>query len=139
MSPAKDGHAREEQILEAALALLLRQGYDKTTMSDIAEEAGVSRGVLYLHFQSKGSLFEALLSREVVLYMQAWLEYLETASQSGTIGSLYRASLFAVKSRPFMSALMGRDRHVFGAYLRKPNNLLASTASSSLWLETLRD
>jgi len=138
MSHAKDDDAREQHILDAAVPLLMRQGYDKTTMSDIAEEAGVGRGILYLHFQSKDHLFEALLSREVLHYGQAWAEYLETDTRGGTIGSLYRAVLFAVNSRPFMSALMRRDRHVLGAYLRKPDNLLASIQSSSAWLETLR-
>lgn len=138
MGHTKDDDAREQRILDAAVALMLRQGYDKTTMSDIAEEAGVGRGVLYLHFQSKERLFEALLSREVLHYGQAWAEYLETDSRGGTIGSLYRATLFAVNSRPFMGALMRRDRHVLGAYLRKPGNLLASMQSSSAWLETLR-
>ena len=138
MSHAKDANAREEQILDAAVALLLRQGYDKTTMSDIAEEAGVGRGVLYLHFQSKEHLFEALLFREVLLYMPAWADYLEKDAQGGTIGSLYRAALFAVNSRPFMSALMRRDRHVLGAYLRKHDNLLTSMQASSPWQETLR-
>jgi AcrR family transcriptional regulator len=138
MRHVKEDAAREERILDAAVALMLRQGYDKTTMSDIAEEAGVGRGILYQRFQSKDDLFEALLSREVLSYGQAWADYMERDTRGGTIGGLYRAVLFAVNSRPFMGALMRRDRHVLGAYLRKPDNLLASMQSSSAWLETLR-
>lgn len=133
-----DQEEREQRILDAAVALILRQGYDKTTMSDIAEATGIGRGVLYQHFTSKEGLFEALLSREVLQYGQAWVEYIETDPHGGTIGSIYRAVLSAIKSRPLMVAMMRRDRRVIGTYLRKPGNLLASMQSASAWEETLR-
>jgi AcrR family transcriptional regulator len=129
---------REQRILDATDELILRQGYDKTTMSDIAEATGIGRGVLYQHFKSKESLFEALLSREVLHYGQAWVEYIETDPHGGTIGSIYRAVLSAIKIRPLMAAMMRRDRRVIGTYLRKPGNLLASMQSESAWVETLR-
>lgn len=133
-----DQEEREQRILDAAVALILRQGYNKTTMSDIAEAAGIGRGVLYQHFQSKERLFEVLLSREVLQYGQAWVESIEADPHGGTIGSIYRAVLSAIKSRPLMAAMMRRDRRVIGTYLRKPGNLLASMQSGSAWVETLR-
>jgi len=51
--PIPDHDEREAQILRAATAVMIRQGYDKTTISDIAEEAGVSRGTVYLYFKEK--------------------------------------------------------------------------------------
>lgn len=51
--------ARREQILEAAEACFSRKGLRDTTMQDIADEAGVSYGVLYRYFPSKGDLFRA--------------------------------------------------------------------------------
>ena len=38
-----DNNERQQQILDAAAAVIIRLGYDKATMSDIAEEAGASR------------------------------------------------------------------------------------------------
>jgi AcrR family transcriptional regulator len=38
--------AREQQILDAASDLFIRYGYDKTTMQDIAEHAGVTRAIV---------------------------------------------------------------------------------------------
>jgi AcrR family transcriptional regulator len=52
--------ARREQIITAALACFARAGYHATTMADIAEQAGVSKGTPYLYFGSKERLFLAL-------------------------------------------------------------------------------
>lgn len=44
---------RRAQILRAALACLARKGYARTTMDDIAREAGLSKGAIYWYFPSK--------------------------------------------------------------------------------------
>lgn len=133
---------REQRILDAAAHLIMRQGYDKTTMSDVAGEVGLSRGLVYLHFSTKENLFEALLYREVRQYAHTWLEYIEADPRGGTIGGLYRAVLYAINSRPLMAAMMRRDRRVIGTYLRKPDNLFASmqgSAFSSGFLQALQE
>ena len=53
--------ARREQILDVALEVLGRAGYHGASMNDIAEAAGVTKPVLYQHFDSKRELFLALL------------------------------------------------------------------------------
>ena len=62
---ASGQHEREQRILDAAANLIAHYGYDKTTVDEIAREAGVSKGAIYLHFKSKEDLFEALLLREI--------------------------------------------------------------------------
>lgn len=133
-----DNTAREQHILNAAAELIIRQGYDKTTMGDIAQAAGVSRGVVYLHFDNKDRLFEALIYHETLQYAGAWLDYIENDPRGGTIGGIYRAVLHAISSRPLMQAMMRRDRHTFGNYLRKPGNLFAGMQGSSIWPNTLQ-
>ena len=44
---------RERRILDAAVRLIAHYGYDKTTVGDIAHEAGVSKGAVYLHWPGK--------------------------------------------------------------------------------------
>ncbi len=124
-----DNDERQQQILDAAAAVIIRQGYDKTTMSDIAAEAGASRGTVYLYFKGKEELFEALLYREYMQYSQTWLEYIEADPRGGTLGGVYRALFHAVNSRPLIAALMRRDRRVIGNYLRKRDNLFAQMLS----------
>lgn len=124
-----DNDEREAQILQAAAAVIIRQGYDKTTMSDIADEAGVSRGTVYLYFKGKEELFDTLLYWEWMQYSQTLLEALESDPRGGTIGGFYRALFRAVSSRPLMASLLRRDRRVLGAYLRKPDTLVARMES----------
>ncbi len=98
-------------------------------MKDIAGEAGVSRRTVYLYFQGKEELFEALLYREYMQYSQTWLEIIEADPRGGTIGGFYRAIFHAVNSRPLIGAMLRRDRRVVGNYLRKRDNLFSKMLS----------
>jgi AcrR family transcriptional regulator len=51
-----EGHARREEILEAAQSLFSSEGYDHTTIRRIAERVGVTPPVLYRHFKGKGEI-----------------------------------------------------------------------------------
>ena len=50
------------KILEAAFQILARQGYENTSIKDIAEEAGVAQGLVHYHFKSKQQLVLAVLA-----------------------------------------------------------------------------
>jgi AcrR family transcriptional regulator len=54
---------RREQILAAATQAFARSGFAGTSLDDIAAEAGVSRVILYRHFESKTDLYRAVLDR----------------------------------------------------------------------------
>lgn len=56
--------ARAERLLDAAAALLVRLGYRRVTIDDVAREAGVGKGTVYLHFRTKEALFLTVLLRE---------------------------------------------------------------------------
>jgi AcrR family transcriptional regulator len=124
-----DSDRTEDQILAAAAEVIIRLGYDKTTMSDIAEEAGLSRRTIYLYFKGKEELFEELLSREYLQYAQTWSEQIGADPRGGTIGGFYRAIFHAVNSRPLIAAMLRRDRHVVGNYLRRRNNIFTQMLS----------
>ncbi len=124
-----DNDERQQQILDAAAAVIIRLGYDKATMSDIAEQAGASRRTVYLYFKGKEVLFEALLYREYMQYAQTWLEFIEADPHGGTIGGFYRALFHAVNRRPLIAAMLRRDRRVIGNYLRKRDNIFTQMYS----------
>lgn len=139
MYPVKsDNLEREQRILDAAATLIIHYGYDKTSVSDIATAAGISKGAIYLHFASKDDLFEALLYREVQSYADHWFARIEADPQGGTMGGIYKAVLYALNQSPFMSAIIKQDPRVFGNYLHKPNNLFASSQSLTLRAEFLQ-
>ncbi len=55
---------RRPEVLDAALKLFLQSGYDGTSMQAVADEAGVTKPVVYACFDSKDDLFRSLLARE---------------------------------------------------------------------------
>ena len=57
--------ATQERILEAAMRLFLDAGFEKTTMTQVAETAGVSRATVFWHFSDKKSLFREAFNRLV--------------------------------------------------------------------------
>jgi AcrR family transcriptional regulator len=61
MSVRLPAEERREQILDVAVQVFARQGFHGTSMNDVAEVAGVTKPVLYQHFESKRELFQALL------------------------------------------------------------------------------
>lgn len=54
---------RREQILAAATQAFARAGFVATSLDDVAAEAGVTRVILYRHFESKTGLYQAVLDR----------------------------------------------------------------------------
>lgn len=53
---------RREQLLGVASALFARNGYDATTMDQVAQAAGVTKPLLYQHFDSKHALYEEIVT-----------------------------------------------------------------------------
>ena len=53
---------RKKQLLDAALACFIRYGYAKTALDDVAQEAKVSRSLLYAYFSDKKDLFISLIN-----------------------------------------------------------------------------
>lgn len=56
--------ARREQLIDAALSVIIAQGYEGVSIEAIARTAGVTRPVIYDHFPNLGRLLEALIERE---------------------------------------------------------------------------
>jgi AcrR family transcriptional regulator len=56
---------RREAILDAALDVFSAQGFAAARLDDVAAQAGVAKGTLYLHFRSKQDLFEQLVIHAV--------------------------------------------------------------------------
>jgi len=54
---------RREQILDAATRAFARAGFTATGLDDVAAEAGITRVLLYRHFDSKADLYRAVLER----------------------------------------------------------------------------
>jgi TetR/AcrR family fatty acid metabolism transcriptional regulator len=67
---AAQNNEKLESIFDVAFRLFGTQGFFETKMSDIAEEAGIAKGTLYLYFSSKEQLYTAMTVREFTRYVQ---------------------------------------------------------------------
>lgn len=109
--------------MDAAADLFARHGFDKTTVAEIAQAAGISKGAIYLHFPSKEALFEAVVAREMAVHTRAWLEHMEADPEGGTLGGIYRNTLRVLHASRLMMAIMRQDQQIIGSYSRKPGSL----------------
>ena len=116
----RDGRpGREARLLDAATRLFARFGFDKTSVDDIAREAGVSKGAVYLHWPSKDALFEATLVREGLRLLDDIHHRIDADPAGGTLASIYRHSLLAMGSSPLVLAVYTLDARVLGDYVRR--------------------
>jgi AcrR family transcriptional regulator len=56
---------KRDSILDAARAVFSRDGYATSSVDDVATEAGIAKGTVYLYFKSKEEMYLAALLREV--------------------------------------------------------------------------
>lgn len=66
--------ARPQEILDAALAVFAEKGFSAARMEDISRRAGVTKGTIYLYFESKEALFKALVRESLAPTITAVIE-----------------------------------------------------------------
>lgn len=84
--------ARPSELTAAALDLFVDKGFAATRLDDVAARAGVSKGTLYLYFDSKEALFKAVIEEGIVPALEAAEQRL--AEYSGSNVELLRHLLF---------------------------------------------
>lgn len=83
--------ARPSELTAAALKLFVEKGFAATRLDDVAAHAGVSKGTLYLYFDSKEALFKAVIEESIVPLLLAAEQ--QVASYEGTSAELLRQLL----------------------------------------------
>jgi len=63
-APRMAAEKRREHLLDAALSVIVEQGYGRVSVEAVARAAGVTRPVIYDHFKDLGELLHALIQRE---------------------------------------------------------------------------
>ena len=84
--------ARPSELTAAALELFVDKGFAATRLDDVAARAGVSKGTLYLYFDSKEALFKAVIEEGIVPTLAA--AELQLAEHNGSSVALLRKLLF---------------------------------------------
>ena len=71
-------HEAECRICEAAFVCFRRHGVERTTMSDVAREVGITRPTLYKYFRNKSDLLFTAIDREALGFAQAVVAHART-------------------------------------------------------------
>jgi len=87
--------ATREQVLDAAERVFRERGVGHTTLAEVSDAAGVTRGAVYWHFKDKADLFQAMVARAEMPHDRSLLE-MEAAAEidplaavrAGAIGAL---------------------------------------------------
>jgi AcrR family transcriptional regulator len=125
---------REEHLLDVAAVLLVRWGYRKTTIDDVAREAGVGKGTIYLHWKGKSELFRAAIIREQQR-VSAEVKQRVAADPEGGLAHRQWAHTFIVASaNPLMAAILKGQTDIFQGLLssidQKTMNQMVGDADS---------
>lgn len=137
-SQPNPSHQRADRILDAAGELLLRLGYRKVTIEDIAGQADVGKGTVYLHWRSKDQLFEALLLRESIGLTEELIDRVRADPAELIPHRFVRASFLASHARPLVTALFTSGSEVLGrlaSRTRRDQELVANERYYSLMTE----
>ena len=132
---------RADRILDAAAELMLRWGYNKTTIDDIARYAGVAKGTIYLHWKTREDLFTALMRREYVRLAEDIQQRISDDPEGGTLHGITKHSMLATMKSPLMKAVLLRDTDLLGEWTRKEYaspSYSAQIAQSLALLELVR-
>jgi AcrR family transcriptional regulator len=127
IKPRTQLKARQEQrgqrILDAAAELILRWGYDKTSMDDICQKANVAKGTIYLHWKTREELFLALLRRESNELMVDLKQRISTDPTGANLRGIYKQAALAMIKRPLVKAFLLGDQDILGRLARIEQNL----------------
>jgi AcrR family transcriptional regulator len=94
---------RREHLLDAALSVIIEQGYAKVSIEAIARAAGVTRPVVYDHFSDLGELLRELIDREERLAMEQLVDLLPSDPEHDDPPEILAAAV-----RHFLDAVTGR-------------------------------
>lgn len=134
--------ARAHRILDAAAGLILRWGYNKTTIDDIAQQAGVAKGTIYLHWKTREELFGALIKRERLVLAEEIKQRIAADPAGGTLRGILKHTALALLKHPLMKAVLLRDLAVIGKLAQREQSQTAhleKLLGFQTYLEFLRE
>lgn len=103
MAQRKDkSQAMREKILNTATQLFIQKGSEKTSMQDIAQTAGISKGAIYHHFKSKDEIvFAVIRSRQELMEeeMKQWFKATENLTGREQLQAILKSNLESQTAR----------------------------------------
>lgn len=140
----RDGQLTRERILELAHELILKQGYAATSLEQILERAGVTKGAFFHHFKSKDELARALVDRYLADEQQVFEETLRRAEkltsdplQQVLVGLALLEEMFAALDAPHPGCLIAA--FLYQNQLMTPETTAKSRKAFLVWRRHIAD
>ena len=110
--------SQQDRVLDGALACVARVGLGKTTLDDVAREAGCARATVYRCFPGKQALFAAVLEREVnALGTRAIAAAAETDSLADAIVAVILAGADTFRSHTALGFVVEHEQEILAPQL----------------------
>ncbi|GAA2273111.1 helix-turn-helix domain-containing protein [Nonomuraea roseoviolacea subsp. roseoviolacea] len=110
----RDRAERATRILDVAAGLLLRHGYRRVTIDDVAAGAEIGKGTVYLHWKTREQLFGAVFTREVCLAMAELRRALLDDPRTCLLHRFARVYFLAIARRPLLRGFVLADPELIG-------------------------
>lgn len=114
------GRRREHQkqetrrlLLDTAYELFLEKGYDKTTIKELAERAGVAQGTIFKHFQDKTALIVAAMDTDMRAVEEACFESIPDTDLKSQLVYITRQFYGFYKPKPALGNILIRQALLF--------------------------
>lgn len=106
-----EGKQRREQLIEVAIDLFSRKGFNGTTTREIATSAGVTEAIIFRHFASKEDFYKAIIDRKMnSSHLVEWIEEVRSAmarnDDEGVMRRLIAAIIHTHRIDPKFERLM---------------------------------
>ena len=129
MRTVKNADERKDEILEVALNLFLKKGFDATSMNDIIAEVGIAKGTLYYHFKSKESIMDTLVDQ-----VNNKIIEVATVNAMDTTKTVQERLLNTLLS---LNAKEEKGQEEMLVYMHKPQNILLHHKSQYALLKSI--
>ena len=121
----RDAEATKARIIEEAIMLFSKNGFDATTVDEIAKESDVNKALIYYYFKNKAGLYEEVMSQ---LFDSIYSKVIESEKCCESVTAELRAFIQTyadyAQKHPYFPALLLRELSDNGAHL--PEMMFAS-------------
>lgn len=114
LGDAQTRRLRAERILDSARELLVKWGYKRVTIEDIAGRAGIGKGTVYLHWISREEMYYAVILRDYLKALKSLIDDMRQDVRETLPHRVVRAKYLAAMSDPVLRALFASDPDLIG-------------------------
>ncbi len=130
---------RAERILDSARELLLKWGYKRVTIDDVAAHAGIGKGTVYLHWKTREELYYAVILREYMGAIQDMFDDIGRDPREALLHRMARTKYLVAMRGPLIRSLFAGDPGIIGSMAKGNTGMAQLDVISSDYLRILME